>query len=347
MRTEFPTQTWMRPERHNTEILASRVIAAALAALAVAVGIWLRDWKVGLGLGSIPAVLLAATCCVRSEGGAPSRRPSPSDGGLPFRRVSSPAVSPVKEPAPRGTSAWPGPVAMALAPQEDSASQRSAPHSAQAAAVDPEAPIDLSPIPPLTVGETQVTVVRGSITDQRVDVIVNAANSRLAGGSGVDAAILKAAGRAPYDECHERYPQGCPTGQAVWTGPGRLAEIGVKGIVHAVGPIWNADAPSASQDLAYRANRAAVKTAALHGATTVAMPFLSAGAFLKSIPEAARDGVKAVLARTALQAVVDSLREASPPTRLREVRFVVWEADAVPPFRAAFEAQRQAMQQQE
>lgn len=305
MRTELTLPRITRPESQSREVLASRVIAAALAALAIAVGIWLRDWRVGLGLGSIPAVLMAATYFVKAETPAPSRRPTPIADGFP----------------PLGRAQLEG-----SRPQE----------SAPVKPADAVAEIDLSPIAPLTVGEVQVTVIRGSITDQQVDVIVNAANRFLRGGSGVDAAIEKAAGRAPYDECAEKYPADdhgtrCPPGSCVWTGPGRLAEKGVKGIVHAVGPVWNASTPAAlaesEQDL-FSANGSAVALADDHEATSVALPFLSAGVFGAPWPEAAELAVRGAAGA------------AYAASHLKEVRFVIFEKEAWPHFRAAFEVAR-------
>ena len=332
MRTELALPSWIRPESTTPEILASRVIAAALAALAVAAGIWLRNWKVGLGLGSIPTVLLAATLSVEPPGMTPSRRQTPDEptpGGLTLGAIQAPETLP-----PAGLRRYIGLSAAHSRPDKPlpiapAAGQSSVPHTdvSSIRPVPAEPQIDLSPIAPLVVGDTQVTVVMGSITDQRVDVIVNAANSALVGGGGVDAAILAAAGQEPYDECARLYPAGCPEGQARWTGPGRLAQIGVKGIAHAVGPIWGGkDSP----DLLRQANIAALELAESNGMVTVALPFLSTGAFLAPMGKAAP---------IVVQAIVDHLRAASAPTTLREVRFAVI-AKAIPHFRAAFEAIR-------
>ncbi|MFQ5701327.1 MAG: macro domain-containing protein, partial [Acidobacteriota bacterium] len=83
------------------------------------------------------------------------------------------------------------------------------------------------------IGSSTLELVQGDITRQEVDGIVNAANSRLAGGGGVDGAIHRAGGRAIMAEC--RRIESCPTGQAVVTTAGRLAAAKV---IHAVGPVY-------------------------------------------------------------------------------------------------------------
>src|SRR5207302_7610166 len=81
-----------------------------------------------------------------------------------------------------------------------------------------------------------IELVQGDITLQEVDAIVNAANSRLAGGGGVDGAIHRRGGPAIMRETQQRYPDGCPTGSAVISSGGDLP---VKHVIHAVGPIWS------------------------------------------------------------------------------------------------------------
>src|SRR5690242_13865086 len=85
-------------------------------------------------------------------------------------------------------------------------------------------------------GPCRLELVQGNITEQVVDAIVNAANSALAGGGGVDGAIHRAAGPDLIAETRLRYPQGCPTGSAVATSAGKLK---ARQVFHAVGPIWS------------------------------------------------------------------------------------------------------------
>src|SRR6187455_2780892 len=80
-----------------------------------------------------------------------------------------------------------------------------------------------------------IELLRGDITKQAVDAIVNAANSQLAGGGGVDGAIHRAGGPAIMAETRRRYPDGCPTGWAVISSAGNLS---ARFVLHAVGPVW-------------------------------------------------------------------------------------------------------------
>lgn len=88
----------------------------------------------------------------------------------------------------------------------------------------------------LNVNGQLIELVLGDITDQRVDAIVNAANSHLASGAGVDGAIHRRAGPSIMKETRHRYPNGCPTGSAVISSAGDLT---ARFVVHAVGPIWH------------------------------------------------------------------------------------------------------------
>lgn len=115
----------------------------------------------------------------------------------------------------------------------------------------------------------------GDITVQTVDAIVNAANSQLAGGGGVDGAIHRAAGEGLLQETRQRYPEGCPTGGAVATGGGRLA---AKFVFHAVGPIWRGGSQREGELLA-SAYRNCLELAREHTCRSLAFPAISTGVY--------------------------------------------------------------------
>jgi O-acetyl-ADP-ribose deacetylase (regulator of RNase III) len=128
----------------------------------------------------------------------------------------------------------------------------------------------------------RIELIRGDLTRQHVDAIVNAANSSLLGGGGVDGAIHRAGGPAILEECRELrrtvLPDGLPTGEAVATGAGRLP---ARWVVHTVGPVWPGAGPEASArrlQLA-SAHRNSLAVAEDLGATGVAFPAISAGVY--------------------------------------------------------------------
>jgi len=137
-----------------------------------------------------------------------------------------------------------------------------------------------------------IELLLGDITTTQVDAIGNAANQELAGGGGVDGAIHRAAGPQLAEEVRRRH-NGCPTGSAVVTGPGRLAEHGVKWVVHAVGPIWRGGR-SGEEELLSSAYAKALGLADDEGARSVAFPAISAGVYGYPIDRAAAVGLRAV-----------------------------------------------------
>lgn len=156
---------------------------------------------------------------------------------------------------------------------------------------------------------TKLTLAVGDITTQAVDAIVNAANSQLIGGGGVDGAIRRAGGPAIEQECARIRARhgGCPTGSAVITGAGRLV---AQYVIHAVGPIWHGGTQGEPELLA-SAYRSSLALAAERRARTVAFPSISTGVYGYPVAQAAR---------VALQAVIAEL----PAGRFDEVRFVLF-----------------------
>ncbi|WP_282206111.1 O-acetyl-ADP-ribose deacetylase [Kitasatospora fiedleri] len=165
---------------------------------------------------------------------------------------------------------------------------------------------------------TQITLVQGDITEQRVDVVVNAANSSLLGGGGVDGAIHRRGGPEILAECRElrasHYGKGLPTGQAVATTAGRLP---ARWVVHTVGPVYRAEDYRQRAELLASCYRESLRVAVGLGARTVAFPAVSAGIYGWPLDDAARIALTAVA-------------EEGPD--LDEVRFVLFGADAYESF---------------
>jgi len=172
-----------------------------------------------------------------------------------------------------------------------------------------------------SIGESRIELVQGDITTQQVDAIVNAANSRLAGGGGVDGAIHRGAGPELMRETRQAYPAGCPTGSAVATGAGQLP---AKHVFHAVGPVWHGGGKGEAALLA-GAFRHCLELAVEHNCRSIAFPAISTGVY--SYP---RDQAAVI----ALQTVCDFLRELPRPLL---VRFVLFDAGALGAFARALE----------
>jgi O-acetyl-ADP-ribose deacetylase (regulator of RNase III) len=134
----------------------------------------------------------------------------------------------------------------------------------------------------------QIELLQGDITRQPVDAIVNAANTTLLGGGGVDGAIHRAAGPALLEEC--RQLGGCPTGEAKIT-PGY--ELPARWVIHTVGPVWNGGHRNEAELLA-NCYRNSLALAASKGARSVAFPSISTGAYRFPIERAAAIAVRAV-----------------------------------------------------
>ncbi|MGW0767039.1 O-acetyl-ADP-ribose deacetylase [Streptomyces sp. NPDC002676] len=163
---------------------------------------------------------------------------------------------------------------------------------------------------------TTITLVQGDITQESADAIVNAANSSLLGGGGVDGAIHRRGGPAILEDCRRlrasRYGKGLPTGQAVATTAG---ELDARWVIHTVGPVY-----SASEDrsgLLASCYRESLRVADELGARTVAFPAISTGVYRWPMEDAARIALETVR---------------NTPTAVEEVRFVLFDSAAYETF---------------
>lgn len=151
-----------------------------------------------------------------------------------------------------------------------------------------------------------LSLTKGDITREETEAIVNAANTRLAGGGGVDGAIHRAGGPRIMEEC--RKIGGCPTGSAVITTGGNLK---AKYVIHAVGPIYRGGDKGEAELLA-SAYRKSLEIAKEKGIGSVSFPSISTGAYGYPIKEASR---------IALKTVIEFLRENKAPSLVRFVLF--------------------------
>lgn len=163
---------------------------------------------------------------------------------------------------------------------------------------------------------TTITLVQGDITRQSADAVVNAANSSLLGGGGVDGAIHRRGGPAILAECRRlrasRYGRGLATGRAVATTAG---ELDARWVIHTVGPVWQG--PGSDPSLLASCYRESLRVADELGARTVAFPAISTGVFRWPMEEAAR-------------IAVETVRDAE--TAVEEVTFVLFDERAYEAF---------------
>jgi len=140
-------------------------------------------------------------------------------------------------------------------------------------------------------GAMEISVVRGDITAQQVDAIVNAANNRMRGGGGVDGAIHRAGGPAVLEDCVARFPRGLPTGSAGWTTAGDLP---ARWVIHVVGP--NRNAGQTDRSLLTSCYSGALAVADEIGARSIAFPLVSAGVYGWPVADAARAAIETLRA---------------------------------------------------
>jgi O-acetyl-ADP-ribose deacetylase (regulator of RNase III) len=144
------------------------------------------------------------------------------------------------------------------------------------------------------VGKARIRLVQGDITNMETDAIVNAANSSLMGGGGVDGAIHRRGGPKILEECKKiratTWPQGLPTGKAVITSGGNLK---TRHVIHTVGPVWHGGNHGEPEQLA-QAYQNSLKLAASKGLKTIAFPSISTGAYRYPIEDATKIALKTV-----------------------------------------------------
>ena len=178
----------------------------------------------------------------------------------------------------------------------------------------------------IIINQTKLSLVQGDITKQTTDAIVNAANSSLMGGGGVDGAIHRAGGSIILEECRRIVSsQGrLPAGKAVITTGGNLP---TKYVIHTVGPIWNGCKSNEANVLA-SCYKECLKIAEAKKLGSISFPSISTGAYRYPLDQAAK---------VAVEAVISFLKEEA--VSLKEVRFVLFDS-------GTYEAYRKALQQQ-
>lgn len=182
----------------------------------------------------------------------------------------------------------------------------------------------------MVVGTITIVLKQGDITEEHVDAIVNAANSSLLGGGGVDGAIHRKGGPAILEACkHLRNEQqkngqfiGCATGEAVITPAGKLT---AKNIIHTVGPVWQGGT-SNEEELLRHCYINSLRLAKKHNLHKLAFPAISTGAYGFPITKASR---------IALKAVLDFAAESSSIT---EVRFILFTSNDLDVYKMAMES---------
>ena len=177
--------------------------------------------------------------------------------------------------------------------------------------------------PEVLVNEAKLSITQGDITRMSTDAIVNAANSSLKGGGGVDGAIHRAGGSVIFEECKEivgRQEQ-LPTGQAVITSGGKMK---TRHVIHTVGPIWRGGDQQEAELLA-SAYRESLNIAAENNLVSVSFPSISTGVYRYPLEEAARIALKTVAAFL------------QQTTSVKEVIFVIFNTEAYTAYFSALQ----------
>ena len=171
-----------------------------------------------------------------------------------------------------------------------------------------------------TINQSTLSIVKGDITQQTTDAIVNAANSSLMGGGGVDGAIHRAGGPAILAECKQivSKQRRLPTGEAVMTTGGNLK---AKYVIHTVGPVWHGGSKGEAE-LLESAYRQSLKLAAENHLASISFPSISTGAYGYPVDKAAS---------VVLKAVICSLTE----TPVKEVVFVLFDSQTFAAYSSA------------
>ncbi|MCK5343396.1 MAG: macro domain-containing protein [Candidatus Heimdallarchaeota archaeon] len=159
----------------------------------------------------------------------------------------------------------------------------------------------------IVIKKTKLCIIQGDITLEETDAIVNAANTTLRGGGGVDGAIHRAGGQTILEECVAKYPQGCETGEARTTNDGLLK---AKWIIHTPGPIWHRGSQN-EPVLLENSYRNTFHQAERIGATSISYPSISTGIYGFPIQKAAPIAIETVLS-------------CLPSNSIQEVHFVLF-----------------------
>ncbi len=154
---------------------------------------------------------------------------------------------------------------------------------------------------------TKICLIQGDITLEETDAIVNAANTSLRGGGGVDGAIHRVGGPEILEECIRKYPHGCETGEARATSGGLLK---ARFVIHTPGPIWRGGNQNES-DLLAKSYRNSFQMAELVGATSISYPSISTGIYGYPVKLASKIAINTVI-------------ECLPSYAIKEVHFVLF-----------------------